>query len=119
MSEQVHLNVSLAIHEGKLNEFQTIAREMVETTQKEPGTLRYEWYLSNDGKGCHVIETYADGDALLAHLAGPAVKEGVPKMLNTANVKGFEVYGNPGPKAREVLSDFGAEIFLYWHGLRR
>jgi quinol monooxygenase YgiN len=119
MSEQLHLNVSLSIHEGKLSEFQAIAREMVETTQMEPGTLRYEWYLSNDGTGCQLIETYADGDALLAHFAGVAVQQGVPKMLKTADVKGFEVYGNPGPKVREVLNDFGAEIFLYWHGLRR
>lgn len=119
MSGQLHLNVSLAIHEGKLNAFQAIAREMVEATQKESGTLRYEFYLSSDGKCCQLIETYADADALLAHFAGAAVKDGVPKMLKTANVSGFEVYGNPGPKATEVLSDFGAEIFLYWHGLER
>lgn len=117
MSNKVHLNVSLAIHEGKLGQFQAIAREMVEATRKEPGTLRYEWFLSNDGKRCQLIETYSDDDALLAHFAGPAMQEGVPKMLNTAEVTSFEVYGNPGPKARETLSDFGAEIFLFWHGL--
>lgn len=119
MSEQVHINVSLTIHEGQLTEFQMIAREMVEATRKEPGTLAYEWYLSSDGKCCQLIETYADSEALLAHFAGPAVQEGVPRMLKTADVNGFEVYGNPGPKASEILSDFGAEIFLYWHGMGR
>lgn len=116
---KVHLNVSLTIHEGKLNQFQAIAREMVETTQKEPGTLTYEWYLSPNGKSCQLIETYVDADGLLAHFGGPAVQEGVPKMLKTADVNGFEVYGDPGPKATEILSDFGAEIFLFWHGLKR
>jgi len=119
MSEHIHLNVSLSIHEGKLNEFQAIAREMVQATQKEAGTLRYEWYLGRDGRRCQLIETYADADALLAHFDGPAVKEGVPKMIKTADVSEFEVYGYPGPKATAVLSDFGAEIFLYWHGLGR
>jgi quinol monooxygenase YgiN len=119
MSDEVHINVSLTIHEGKLNEFQAIAREMVKATQQEPGTRRYEWYLSSDGTSCQLIETYLDSDALLAHFNGWAVKEGVPKMLKTADVNGFEVYGNPGPQAREILSDFGAEIFLYWHGLDR
>ena len=119
MSKQVLLNVSLAIHEGKLEAFQTIAREMVEASRKETGTLGYEWFLSGDGKRCQLIETYVNAEALLAHFAGPAVQEGVPKMLKAADVSGFEVYGDPGPKAKEILGGFGAEIFSYWHGLGR
>ena len=119
MSKQVLLNVSLTIREGKLEEFQAIAREMVEATRGEPGALGYEWYLSGDGKRCRLVETYVDADGLLAHFAGPAVQQGVPKMLTAADVSGFEVYGEPGPKAREVLGGFGAEIFSYWDGLGR
>lgn len=119
MSKQVLLNVSLTIREGKLDAFQAIAREMVDVSRKEPGTLSYEWYLSSDGKRCRLFEAYVDADALLAHFAGPAVQEGVPKMLKTADVTGFEVYGDPGPKAKELLAGFGAEIFSYWHGLGR
>ncbi len=119
MSKQVMLNVSMAIHEGKLEAFKAIAQEMVEASRKEPGTLGYEWYLSGDGKRCQLIETYVDADALSAHFAGPAVQQGVPKMVATANVTGFQVYGEPGPKAKEILTGFGAEIFPYWHGLER
>lgn len=68
---------------------------------------------------CELLETYVDADALLAHFAGPAVQVGVPKMMATASVSGFEVYGDPGPKAKETLAKFGAEIFSYWHGLGR
>ena len=117
MSKKVRLNVSLAIHDGKLAEFQTIAREMLEASKKEPGTLAYEWYLSGDGTSCQLIETYVDAEALLAHFAGPAVQQGVPKMVRTADVTGFEVYGEPGAKAREILGGFGAELFSYWSGL--
>jgi len=119
MSKQVYLIVSLTIHEGKLDAFQAIAREMVEATKKEPGALGYEWYLSGDGKRCELIETYADANAVVAHFAGPAVQVGVPKMLAVADVSSFDVYGDPGPKAREILAGFGAEIFSYWHGLGR
>jgi quinol monooxygenase YgiN len=119
MSKQVHLNVSLEIHDGKLEAFQAVAQEMVEASKQEPGTLEYEWYLSGDRKSCQLIETYVDADALLAHFAGPAVQQGVPKMVKTADVTGFEVYGDPGAKARELLGGFGAEIFSYWHGLKR
>ena len=40
-------------------------------------------------------------------------------MIATANVTSFQVFGDPGPKAKEVLGGFGAEIFPYWHGLGR
>ena len=119
MSMQVLLNVSLTIHQGRLNEFQAIAREMVESSRKEPGTLGYEWFLSADGKRCQLIETYVDAEALLAHFAGPAVQQGVPKLVKTADVTGFQVYGDPGLKAKEILGGFGAEIFSHWHGLGR
>ncbi len=119
MSKQVLLNVGFTIHGGKLDAFQAIAQEMVEATRREPGALGYEWYLSTDGKRCQLIETYVDADALLAHLADPAIKEGVPKILKTASVNCFHVYGEPGPKAREILGGFGAEIFSCWHGLGR
>jgi quinol monooxygenase YgiN len=120
MSKQVLLNVTLAIHEGKLDEFQAIAQEMVEVTRKEPGTRAYEWYLSGDGKRCQLIESYVDGDALVAHMAGAAgARVGVPKILQTAEVTGFQVCGDPGRKAKEALAGFGAEIFLYWNGLGR
>ena len=76
---KVILKVSLAIHDGQLTEFQSIAREMVDATRKEPGTLAYEWFLSHDSKRCELIEIYTDADALLAHFAGPAVQVGVPR----------------------------------------
>ncbi len=117
MSKQILLHVSLTVHDGKLDAFQAIAREMVEASRKEPGTLGYEWYLSADGKRCRLVETYVDANALLAHFAGPAVQEGVPKLMATGSVSGFEVYGDPGPKGAEVVKGFGAEIFSYWHGL--
>jgi hypothetical protein len=47
------------------------------------------------------------------------VKELVPKLLETASLNRFEGYGDPGPKATQVLLDFGAEIFDRWSGLSR
>ena len=113
----VRLNVSLTIKDGKLDAFRAIAQEMIAATQKESGTLAYEWYFSADGKRCRLVETYADANAVVAHFNGPAVKEGVPKMLETASVSEFEVYGDPGAKMAETLPAFGAEIFGFWQGL--
>ena len=120
MSKQtVYLAVDFTINEGKLDAFEVIAQAMVAGTQKEPGALGYEWYVSADRKRCRLIETYADANAVLAHFKGPVVQELVPKLLGTASVTGFDVYGYPGQTATEMLAPFGAEIFEFRRGLGR
>jgi quinol monooxygenase YgiN len=120
MSKQtVYLAVDFTINEGMLDAFEGIAQEMVTGTQKEPGALGYEWFLSADRKKCRLIETYADAAAVLAHFNGSVVQELVPKILGTASVTGFAVYGDPGPTAREMLTPFRAEMFEFRRGLNR
>jgi quinol monooxygenase YgiN len=119
VKQTVYLAVDFTINEGKRDAFEDIAQEMVTGSQKEPGTLGYEWFLSADRKRCRLLETYRDANAVLAHFNGPVVQQLVPKLLGTASVAGFEVYGDPGPKVREMLPGFGAEIFDFQYGLDR
>jgi quinol monooxygenase YgiN len=120
MSQQtVRFNVDLTINNGKLDAFQSIAQSMIAGTQNEPGALGYDWCFSADRKRCRIIETYADQNATLAHLTSPVVRELVPKLLQTATLNRFEVYGDPGPKSAEILTGVGAEIFPHWRGLDR
>jgi quinol monooxygenase YgiN len=119
INQTVRLAVDLTINEGKLDAFESVARTMVTGSQKEPGTLGYDWYLSADRRKCRLLELYIDANAALAHFNGPVVKELVPKLMETASVGGFEVYGEPGPKLRGMLAAFGAEIFGLAQGLER
>ena len=116
---KVRFTVDLTIHEGKLDACEAIVRAMIAASQKEPGTLGYDWYLSGDRKRCRLLETYADADAAFAHLTGPAVTEFVPKVLTVASVAGFEIYGDPGAKSAAILAGFGAETFSLWHAFSR
>lgn len=115
----VRFAVDLTINEGKFDEFTSIAQAMLAHTQKEPGALGYDWYFSADRKNCRLLETYIDANAVQAHMSGQAVLELVPKLLGVSKVSRFEVYGNPGPKAAEVLTGFGAQIFDPWRALER
>lgn len=118
MSKQtVGLVVDLTIHEGKYDAFESLAQEMIAGSRKEPGTLGYEWYLSSDQRSCRLVESYKDADAVLTHFTGPVVQVMVPKLLEVSSLTGFEVHGDPGAKATEMLAGFGAQIFLPWHGL--
>src|SRR5271165_5604296 len=116
-SKIVRFTVSLSIADGKLEAFEKIAEVMLAATRSEPGALGYDWYVSGDRRHCRLLETYADADAVVAHLTGPVVQESVPKLLTVAALDRFEVYGDPGPKASAMLAGFGAIIFKPWRVL--
>lgn len=118
-AQRVHFVVDLNIHEGKLAAFEETAKAMISGTKKEPGALGYEWYLNPDRKSCRLLETYANADAALAHCTGSVVRELVPRLLESASVGGFEVYGDPGPQVSAMLAGFGAAMFAYRWGLDR
>ena len=111
--------VEMTINEGQLENFKKAVSAMTALCESEPGTLGYEFFLSADLKHCRLQETYVDGDAMLAHLAGPVITEHVPKLAAYCKNDRFEIYGDPGPKVAEIASKLGAQIFTYWTGLSR
>jgi quinol monooxygenase YgiN len=120
MSKQVvYFVLDFVINEGKLAEFESTVRTMTVGSQKEHGTIGYEWYFSKDRKQCRLLESYVDANAVLAHLSGPVVQELVPKIQQYSSIARFEVYGNPGPKATEILEGIEAKIFAHGIGLSR
>jgi len=114
---EVHLMVEFSIDEGKLETFQEIAKEMIAGSRRERGTLGYEWYLRSDRKLCRVLETYASGEDMLAHLNGPVTQQLIPKLIAHSMLDRIEVYGDVGPKVKEALGQFGAQFFERWGGL--
>jgi quinol monooxygenase YgiN len=115
----VYFLVSFKINEGKFETFKEIAQGMIAFTQKESGALAYEWYFTPDKTRGRLVETYADQNAVDAHMAGRAVQELVPKIREVSTISAFEVYGDPGAPASELLSKIGAEVFQRWNGLDR
>jgi quinol monooxygenase YgiN len=115
----VRFTVDLTIHEKQFAAFEAIVQTMIAGTRKETGALRYDWFLSKDRKRCRLIETYADQNAVLAHLSSPVVRELVPKLLETASLNRFEVYGDPGLESAKILAGVGDEVFPVWRALSR
>ncbi len=73
MSKNIIWTVEGTIKEGQFEDLTSLMEEMVETVQKEPGTLNYEWTLGDDGESLHVYERYRDVDATIAHLSTWAI----------------------------------------------
>jgi quinol monooxygenase YgiN len=58
----------LGVREGELEGFKRQAIEiMTLTRERDTKTLRYDWFLSDDGTQCEVREAYVDSDGLLEH----------------------------------------------------
>jgi len=58
----------LKVRDGELEGFKRQAAELMKATRDlDTKTVRYDWFLSDDGTECEVRESYADADALLEH----------------------------------------------------
>jgi len=70
MGDSVFFIVELQIGLGQVEELQAVMQEMAAVTRAdEPGTLNYEWFLTADGRSCHIYERYADPAAAVVHSA--------------------------------------------------
>jgi quinol monooxygenase YgiN len=58
----------LKVRDGELEGFKYQAAEMMRATRElDTKTVRYDWFLSDDGTECEVRESYVDADALVEH----------------------------------------------------
>jgi len=118
MSNVVSWNLQLSVQDGRLDEARALMAEMVEATRREPGALGYEWFLSEDGKACHICERYADSAAALTHL-GNFGANFAERFLACFAPTGFFIYGQPSDEVRGVLDGFGASYLGTLGGFHR
>lgn len=118
MSNPISWNLQMAVKEGRLDKARALATEMVSATRQEPGTLVYEWFLSDDGKRCHINERFADSEAALAHLGNFGAKF-ADRFLDCFEPTSLSVYGEPSTEARAALDGLGATYLGQLDGFRR
>lgn len=107
MSDTISWNLRLAIADGKLDEVKALAVEMGEATKRdEPGTLVYEWFVTDDGTQCHTNERYADNDAAMAHIGNFGAKF-AGRFLELLTPVSLDVYGPASDAVKEGLAAFG------------
>jgi quinol monooxygenase YgiN len=116
--DRVFLHSEFAIAPGKIDEFKKIAQELIDVVEeKEPKTLRYQWYFNMDQSKCYLVEEYPNAAAVRIHIlhAGLFVR----KMLRVSKVTRFTVIGKLNRVPRKALTASGAQNFRYWNGLTR
>ena len=92
---QLEVSARMTVRPGKLEQFKRQAAECIrQTKEKDTKTLRYEWFISEDGAQCEIREAYTGSDGLIEH------RMHIGEALNTlfaeyADNHTVTVYGNP------------------------
>ena len=116
MSE-VDLVVVLRIKPGRLDDFKVAAQALIERSSGEPGTLRYDWHLSDDAIHCLNLERFSSADAWVEHDAN--VAELIPKVQETAEFVSFAFIGEASDEAHRALASKNADRYGYFAGVAR
>jgi quinol monooxygenase YgiN len=102
---------SFTVHPGEEARFRGLAEECFDrVVANEPGTIGYEWFLSENGRECLTIDIYRDADALSAHMAnaGPVMARIIPVVDSRT-----AIYGAVPPEVRARLKP---ELGTIWGG---
>jgi quinol monooxygenase YgiN len=117
MSNQVYWHLEVAILPGKLEDFRAVARDLIASTESEPGTLDYEYNLNADNTVCHIFERYRDSEAMIKHVEG--FHRFAERFLKSCRPTRFDVYGNPSEAAKAMLTDLHPSYFNELGGFSR
>jgi quinol monooxygenase YgiN len=100
----------LKIRDGELDGFKQQAAEVMRLTrEKDTKTLRYDWFISDDGIQCEVREGYIDADGLLEH--NNHVKEARDKLFREhAYDHDMTIYGEPSPALAELFERLAGHV---------
>jgi quinol monooxygenase YgiN len=100
----------LKIREGELEGFKRQAAEVMRLArEKDTKTVRYDWFISDDGIQCEVREAYVDADGLLEH--NKHVKEARDKLFRDhAYDHDMTIYGEPSPALAELIERMAGHV---------
>jgi quinol monooxygenase YgiN len=100
----------LKIRDGELDGFKHQAGEMMRLTrEKDTKTLRYDWFLSDDGTACEVREGYQDADGLLEHAFN--VAQAREKLFRDhAYDHDMTIYGEPSPALAALMDRLAGHV---------
>ena len=99
---KIAVRATFHIHEGKTDDAKAFAHKCVAAVrEREPRTIHYDWYLSQDGRTCLINELFEDSEAALVHLEtlSPFIAEG----LQLGDLK-MEILGEPSDQLKEAVA---------------
>jgi quinol monooxygenase YgiN len=104
------VSARLKIRDGELEGFKRQAAEMMRLTRElDTRTLRYDWFLSDDGTECEVREGYVDADSLLEH-AHHVAEARDTLFRDFAYDHTMTLYGEPSPALAKTMEHLAGRV---------
>jgi quinol monooxygenase YgiN len=119
MSDQVYWVLDTEVREGKFDELKSLMKEMVDATKAgEPGTLNYEWTISDDNRRVTLLERYADSASAMIHIRS-FMKNYAPRFMACLEPKKQVTHGNPSDELRKMLAAVNSKFMSPFGGFSR
>ena len=105
-SDQIIFYLDLKVKNNSVNIEEFLDGVVKSVNETEPGTMLYEYYLSEDKKKVSLIEIYkTDADAVI-HMKNFLAAPHSGPFLETFEIESFKVMGNSSNELKEILNDF-------------
>lgn len=106
----LELSAHMTVRPGQLEGFQAQVAEIMRLVrEQDTQTLRYDWFLSDDGTECEVREAYLSEEGLFEHVGH--VREARDTLFRDfADDHLMTVYGTPSPQFLDLAKAHGAAV---------
>jgi quinol monooxygenase YgiN len=115
----LELHAHMKIRPGQLDGFKAQAAELVRLTQeKDTQTVRYDWFIDEDGTDCEVHEAYLSGEGLIEHNTHIVDARAV-LFEKYAYDHRMTAFGEVSPEVRGLAKKHagGIAVYSFLHGL--
>ena len=108
------LSAHMTVRPGQLEGFKKQAAEIIRLTkEKDTQTLRYDWFLTNDGTECEVRELYENAQGLIEHKAH--IGAALHKLFeHYADNHFMTIYGEPSAELIDLVKANHMEKQVKW-----
>ena len=118
-SDSIIFYLDLKVKNNSVNIEEFLDGVVKSVNETEPGTMLYEYYLSEDKKKVSLIEIYkTDADAVI-HMKNFLAAPHSGPFLESFEIESFKVMGNSSNELKEVLNDFTRDHRKLIRGFKR
>ena len=118
-SDSIIFYLDLNVINNSVNVKEFLSGVVKSVNETEPGTMLYEYYLSEDKKKVSLIEIYKTDVDAVTHMKNFLAAPHSGPFLETFEIESFKVMGNSSNELKEILNDFTRDHRKLIRGFKR